>query len=122
MPKGTQLKVASEQIESRILLVRAHKVMLDADLGQLYEVETRVLVQALKRNLERFPPDFMFQLSDQEFRNLRSQVVMSSTAASRSWGGRRTAPYAFTEQEVAMLSSVLRSARAIAVNVEIMRA
>ena len=82
----------------------------------LYGVPTKVLVQAIKRNLERFPEDFMFQLSEEEFENLRSRSVTSS------WGGRRYAPYAFTEQGVAMLSSVLKSPRAIAVNVEIMRA
>ena len=92
--------------------------MLDADLAELYGVETRVLVQAVKRNLTRFPEDFMFQFSADEFAALRSQTVTSNTAGR---GGRRTAPYAFTEQGVAMLSSVLGSARAIAVNIEIMR-
>ena len=90
--------------------------MLDADLATLYEVETRALVQAVKRNLERFPADFMLRLSEQEHAFLRSQSVMSS------WGGRRTAPYAFTEQGVAMLASVLRSHRAIATSIAIMRA
>jgi hypothetical protein len=104
-------------IQSRILALREQRVMLDADLAQLYGVETRVLVQAVKRNLARFPEDFMFQLSAAEFANLRSQSVISSA----SHGGRRTAPYAFTEQGVAMLSSVLGSPRAIAVNIEIMR-
>ena len=89
--------------------------MLDADLATLYGVETRALVQAVKRNLARFPDDFMFQLSFDEAINLRSQSVISS------WGGRRTPPYAFTEQGVAMLSSVLHSERAAQVNVEIMR-
>jgi hypothetical protein len=92
------------------------KVILSPDLA-LYDVETRALVQAVKRNLDRFPADFMFQLNDQEFRRLKSQIVTSS------WGGlRRATPYAFTEQGVAMLSSVLRSHRAIQVNIEIMRA
>jgi ORF6N domain len=91
--------------------------MLDADLAQRYGVETRVLVQAVKRNLARFPEDFMFQLSAEEFANLRSQSVISSAGH----GGRRTAPYAFTEQGVAMLSTVLGSPHAIAVNIEIMR-
>jgi hypothetical protein len=91
--------------------------MLDASLAELYGVETRALVQAVKRNRPRFPADFMFQLSKEEFADLRSQNVMSS-----SWGGRRSPPYAFTEQGVAMLSSVLRSRRASEVNVEIMRA
>jgi hypothetical protein len=105
-------------IQSRILSLREQRVMLDADLAQLYGVETRVLVQAVKRNLARFPDDFMFQLSAEEFAALRSQSVISNTEGR---GGRRTAPYAFTEQGVAMLSSVLGSPRAIAVNIEIMR-
>jgi hypothetical protein len=104
-------------IQRRILALREQRVMLDADLAQLYGVETRVLMQAVKRNLARFPEDFMFQLSAEEFANLRSQSVISSAGH----GGRRTAPYAFTEQGVAMLSSVLGSPRAIAVNIEIMR-
>jgi len=107
----------AERIESRIYLLRGHKVMLSTDLADLYEVEPRALVQAVKRNIERFPEDFMFQLSQEEFDNLKSQIVISS------WGGlRRATPYAFTEQGVAMLSSVLRSKRAVMVNVEIMRA
>ena len=105
-------------IGSRILTLREQRVMLDADLAELYGVQTKVLVQAVKRNLSRFPEDFMFQLSAEEFAALRSQTV-TSNAGGR--GGRRTAPYAFTEQGVAMLSSVLGSARAIAVNIEIMR-
>lgn len=105
-------------IQSRILALREQRVMLDADLAQLYGVQTRVLVQAVKRNLARFPGDFMFQLSDEEFAALRSQSVISNAEGR---GGRRTAPYAFTEQGVAMLSSVLGSPRAIAVNIEIMR-
>jgi hypothetical protein len=106
-----------ERVEQRILLIRGQKVMLSTDLAELYGVEPRVLVQAVKRNIERFPNDFMFQLSEDEFANLKSQIVTSS------WGGiRRATPYAFTEQGVAMLSSVLRSKRAIQVNVEIMRA
>ncbi|NWG87364.1 MAG: ORF6N domain-containing protein [Hydrogenophilaceae bacterium] len=106
----------TDAISSAILVIRGQRVMLDADLAQLYGVETRALIQAVKRNLDRFPPDFMFQLANQELANLKSQFVISS------WGGRRTAPYAFTEQGVAMLSSVLRSSQAIAVNIEIMRA
>ena len=105
-------------IQSRILALREQRVMLDADLAQLYGVETRVLVQAVKRNLARFPEDFMFQLSAEEWAALRSQSVISNTEGR---GGRRTAPYAFTEQGVAMLSTVLGSPRAIAVNIEIMR-
>jgi hypothetical protein len=107
----------TEQIEHSILLIRGHKVLLDMDLATLYGVETRVLVQAVRRNPERFPEDFMFQLTKAEFDDLRSQSVIS-----RSWGGRRYPPYVFTEQGVAMLSSVLRSAQAAQVNVEIMRA
>lgn len=106
-----------ERIQKAILLVRRQKVILDADLAGLYGVETRVLVQAVKRNLERFPEDFMFQLNRKEFAVLKSQIVTSS-----GWGGRRYPPYAFTEQGVAMLSSVLHSQRAIHVNIEIMRA
>ena len=107
--------VPAELIEKKILLIRGHKVMLDSDLAELYGVPTKVLLQAVKRNLERFPDDFMFQLSEIESLNLRSQFVTSS------WGGRRYAPYAFSEQGVAMLSSVLRSKRAIQANVQIMR-
>jgi ORF6N domain-containing protein len=96
--------------------MRGQKVMLSTDLAELYEVEPRILVQAVKRNSERFPSDFMFQLNLQEVRNLKSQFVISS------WGGKRFLPYAFTEQGVAMLSSVLHSKRAVQVNIEIMRA
>lgn len=106
-----------EKIERRVFLIRGHRVMLSTDLADLYAVEPRVLVQAVKRNRERFPADFMFQLTEQEFDRLKSQIVTSS------WGGlRRAFPYAFTEQGVAMLSSVLRSKRAIQVNIAIMRA
>lgn len=107
-------------IQSRILSLRSQRVMLDADLAQLYGVETRAVVQAVKRNAQRFPTDFMFQLDADEFAALRSQTVISNVA-STGRGGRRTAPYAFTEQGVAMLSSVLNSERAVAVNIEIMR-
>src|SRR4030043_1334245 len=109
--------VPVDRIEKSILQIGGKKVMLDADLAELYGVETRVLVQAVKRNLDRFPEDFMFQLTEEQFTNLRSQIVTSS-----GWGGRRYPPYVFTEQGVAMLSSVLRSSRAIQVNIEIMRA
>src|SRR4030042_915313 len=109
--------IPAERIEQSILLIRGHKVMLSTDLAELYQVEARVLVQAVKRNIARFPQDFMFQLTEEEFSNLKSQIVISS------WGGlRRARPYAFTEQGVAMLSSVLNSERAIKVNIEIMRA
>lgn len=109
--------IPQQRIERSILLIRGEKVMLDNDLADLYEVETKALTRAVRRNLDRFPEDFMFQLTDSEFANLRSQF-----GTSRVWGGRRYAPYAFTEQGVAMLSSVLRSKRAVQVNVEIMRA
>ena len=112
-----QSLVPLERIERAILLIRGQKVMLSTDLAELYGVEPRVLVQAVKRNIERFPRDFLFQLTKAESSNLKSQIVISS------WGGvRRAAPYAFTEQGVAMLSSVLRSKRAVQVNIEIMRA
>jgi hypothetical protein len=117
--KSTIVKtnIPAERIEQRIFILRGHKVMLSTDLASLYEVEPRALVQAVKRNLERFPGDFMFQLTADEFENLKSQFVTSS------WGGlRRAMPYAFTEQGVAMLASVLNSRRAVQVNIEIMRA
>src|SRR5439155_16967919 len=106
-----------DRIRNSIILIRGQKVILDRDLAHLYRVETRVLVQAVKRNMARFPRDFMFQLSEREFERLRSQIVISN-----SRGGRRSAPYAFTEQGVAMLSTVPPSRAAVAVNVEIMRA
>jgi len=109
--------VPVQRIEKSILLIRGQKVMLDTDLANLYGVETRTLTQAVKRNAERFPSDFMFQLTRDEFDSLRSQIVIS-----KGKGGRRYRPYAFTEQGVAMLSTVLRSKRAVQVNVEIMRA
>jgi ORF6N domain-containing protein len=110
--------LAAPAIEKRILVVRGRQVMLDEDLADLYGVETRVLVQQVRRNEKRFPADFMFQLSTEEFDDLKSQFVMSSGGH----GGRRKRPLVFTEQGVAMLSGVLRSDRAIAVNIEIMRA
>ena len=114
-----QYLVPVERIEKAILLVRKQKVLLDADLAALYGVETRVLVQAVKRNLERFPEDFMFQLSREETDFLRSQIVTLKMGRGQH---RKYLPYVFTEQGVAMLSSVLRSSRAIQVNIEIMRA
>ena len=99
-------------LEKRIYLMRGHKVLLSPDLAELYGVETKKLLQAVRRNINRFPEDFMFRLTAEELDNLRSQFVTSS------WGGHRYAPYAFTEQGVAMLSSVLKSPRAIAVNIE----
>ena len=111
------VKLEEVIIEGKIFLIRGHKVMLSIDLAELYNVETKVLTQAVKRNIERFPSDFMFQLTYREFTNLKSQIVTSS------WGGiRRAMPYAFTEQGVAMLSGILNSPRAIRVNIEIMRA
>ncbi len=95
--------ILAEQITRSILFIRKQKVILSSSLAELYEVEPRVLVQAVKRNIDRFPGDFMFQLTKQDVSNLKSQFVISS------WGGARAAPYAFTEQGVAMLSSVLRS-------------
>jgi len=104
-------------IESRIHLIRGSKVMLDADLAQLYGVATKNLNLAVTRNRDRFPDDFIFRLDAQEFANLRLQIETSKTR-----GGRRYLPYAFTQEGIAMLSSVLRGPRAVAVNVEIMRA
>lgn len=108
--------VPVERIERHILWIRNQKVMLDSDLAELYGVSTKALNQAVKRNADRFPDDFMFRLNAEEADNLKSQFVTAS-----SHGGRRNLPYAFTEQGVAMLSSVLRSQRAIQVNVQIMR-
>jgi hypothetical protein len=140
MREDRPMAVQEAKIERAILLIRGEKVMLDADLAALYGVATRVLIQAVKRNAERFPPDFMFQLTKEEVDLLRSQFVTSKSASRLNQGesgilrsqfvipkitdprgGRRYPPYAFTEQGVAMLSSVLHSPRAIAVNIEIMR-
>jgi hypothetical protein len=107
-----------EQIEQAIKVVRGHRVLLDSDLARLYGVTTAALNQAVKRNAARFPPDFAFRLTQQEFTVLISQSVISRAGG----GGRRKLPWVFTEHGVAMLSSVLRSARAAQVNVEIMRA
>jgi hypothetical protein len=115
MTESTSI-VPIERIERCILLIRGHKVILDRDLADLYGVETKTLNRAVQRNLDRFPGDFMFQLSLEDLENLRCQNGTSS-----SWGGRRYPPYAFTEQGVAMLSSVLNSPRAVQVNIEIMR-
>jgi CRISPR/Cas system-associated exonuclease Cas4 (RecB family) len=111
-----QALVEYEIVRSKISVVRGMRVMFAQDLAELYGVETKVIMQAVQRNIDRFPSDFMFQLTNQEFTNLKSQIVTSS------WGGIRKLPFAFTEQGVAMLSGVLRSPRAIAVNIEIMRA
>jgi phage regulator Rha-like protein len=113
--KTDKLAIPDEIITSKIYLIRDRKVMLDADLAELYGVATGNLNKAVKRNIARFPEDFMFQLTKEEFNNLVFQIGTSS------WGGRRIPPYAFTEQGVAMLSGVLNSERAIKVNIQIMR-
>jgi len=110
--------ISIERIEQSIFLIRGQKVMLDADLAQLYGLETKNLNKAVKRHLDRFPEDFMFQLTTEESENLRFQIGTSK----RQRGGRRYLPYAFTEQGVAMLSGVLNSPTAVKVNIEIMRA
>ncbi len=110
--------IAAPAIEKRIFVFRGRQVMLDEDLADLYGVETRRLIEQVKRNRDRFPEDFMFQLSKEEAAVLRSQIAISNGGS----GGRRYAPYVFTEQGVAMLSGVLKSKRAVAVNLAIMRA
>lgn len=126
-----------EIIENKVYIIRGQRVMLDKDLAWLYEVETRYLNKAVKRNLERFPQDFMFQLTKEEYKNLMFQIGTSSLksqiATSKdesnwksqtvisNWGGDRKLPYAFTEHGVAMLSSILKSKRAIAINIQIVR-
>jgi phage regulator Rha-like protein len=107
--------IPDEVLMNKIFLIRDEKVMLDADLAELYGVETKRLNEQVKRNISRFPEDFMFQLSKEEFKNLKSQIATSN------WGGRRTQPFAFTEHGVLMLSSVLNSERAIQVNIQIIR-
>jgi len=121
MDKKQTSLIPAERIEQSILLLRGQKVMLDSDLATLYGVETKVLLQAVKRNLDRFPDDFMFQLDGEEWNALRSQFVTLNKPTGRGQH-RKYRPYAFTEQGVAMLSSVLRSPQAVAVNIEIMRA
>ncbi|MCW5961828.1 MAG: ORF6N domain-containing protein [Pyrinomonadaceae bacterium] len=111
--------VTLDLIERKIYIVREQKVMLDSDLANLYGVSTKRLNEQVKRNLQRFPEDFMFQLTNDELENLRSQIATSS---SKTYGGRRYMPYVFTEQGVAMLSGVLNSERAVQVNIGIMRA
>ncbi|HQQ93918.1 MAG TPA: ORF6N domain-containing protein [Bacteroidia bacterium] len=113
--KETSLNVPEEAIMNQIYLIRGLKVMLDKDLAHLYQVTTGNLNKSVQRNIKRFPSDFMFQLSEQEFKNLIFQFGTSS------WGGTRKLPYAFTEQGVAMLSGILYSDRAISVNIQIMR-
>ena len=109
--------IPSELIEKKILYLRGHKVILSTHLAELYEVEPKVMIQAVKRNSERFPADFMFQITNEEFADLKSQIVTSNRG-----GIRRANPYTFTEQGIALLSSVLRSNRAVQVNIAIMRA
>lgn len=126
-PKAVPAKNSTSQeiIRNMIFLIRGKKVMLDSDLALLYGVETKQLKRAVRRNISRFPDDFMFELAEGEYENLRCQIGTSRTRsqnATSSWGGRRYAPLAFTEQGIAMLSSVLNSERAIQVNIEIMRA
>jgi hypothetical protein len=119
MPKKpSPTELVAEQVERRIYIVRGQRVMLDEDLAELYEMTTKALNQALRRNPERFPSDFAFQLTPQEFSDLKSQFVTSNDGR----GGRRYQPWVFTEHGVAMLSSVLRSDTAVRVNIEIMRA
>ncbi len=112
---NNKLIIPDEIITSRIYFIREQKVMIDSDLSELYGVETRRLNEQVKRNSSRFPEDFMFRLTDEEFANLKSQIATSS------WGGRRKPPYVFTEHGVLMLSSVLNSERAVSVNIQIMR-
>jgi len=109
--------ISNKEIEDKIYVIRGLKVMLDRDLAELYGVETRVLNQAVKRNINRFPSDFMFQLNPEEFKNWKSQIVISN----REKMGLRKSPLVFTEQGVSMLSSVLNSEKAIQVNIQIMR-
>ena len=116
----TERRIDLPLLESQIVVIRGRQVLLDSVLADLYGVETRALLQALRRNADRFPEDFVFQMENHELKALRSQFVISKDVARR--GGRRYRPYAFTEQGVAMLSSVLSSSRAVQVNIEIMRA
>jgi len=116
MPTSKSL-ISIETIQNRILIIRGQKVIIDVDLAEIYGVATKVLNQAIRRNIDRFPEDFMFQLNKEEFKILRSQIVTSS-----GWGGRRYPPYAFTEHGAVMAASVLNSPRAIAVSVQVVRA
>jgi hypothetical protein len=113
-----KLLLSDEAIMNKIYLVRGHRVMLDRDLAELYDVETKVLKQAVRRNLMRFPKDFMFEMTKKEFENWRSQVVTSNSGDNM---GLRYSPYCFTEQGLTMLSCILNSKRAIAVNIQIIR-
>ena len=109
------MQVSNESVENKIIMIRDEKVILDGDIAFLYGVETKRLIEQMKRNIERFPKDFMFQLSDEEYKILRSQNATSS------WGGRRTNPYAFTEQGLYMIATVLKSPKAIETNIAIIR-
>lgn len=113
---GKELTISNDELKNKIYTIRGIQVMIDEDLAGLYGVDTRVLNQAVKRNIERFPPNFLFQLTELEYKNLISQFVTSS------WGGRRNFPYVFTEQGVAMLSGVLKSPAAIRISIQIMNA
>jgi phage regulator Rha-like protein len=115
----------SAQIQNMIYEIRGQQVMLDADLAKIYQVETRVMNQVVKRNIDRFPPEFMFQLTQTEYDNLRSQIATSnlkSQIVTSSWGGRRKLPFAFTEHGVIMLSSVLNSKIAAQINIAVVKA
>jgi phage regulator Rha-like protein len=118
MKKETGL-MSTEIIERKIYLIRGMKVMLDSDLAELYQVETRTLIQAVKRNVKRFPPEFMFQVSEKEFKKWRSQIVMSNPGAKM---GLRRPPYTFTEHGVTMLASVLRSKKAVEISIYVVKA
>jgi ORF6N domain-containing protein len=124
LPALRQRLPVVELVQRRIYLIRGQKVMIDADLAELYQVTTKSLNQAVRRNAGRFPEDFMFQLTEEETQNLRSQFVTSSDRSKSDdrWGGRRYLPYAFTEHGVAMLSAVLKSQRAIQMSLVIIRA
>ncbi len=115
--KNQKFIIPQSEIASKIYIIRGKQVMLDKDLSEFYNVKTKALNQAAKRNIDRFPEDFMFQLSDKEYNTLRSQIVTSKS----NRGGRRYYPYVFTEQGIAMLSSVLKSKQAIKINIQIMR-
>ena len=117
---NVSLVLSSENIRNLVYLIRNKQVMLDTDLAELYQVETRILNQAVKRNIKRFPEEFYFQLTDDENNNLKSQNVISNSADAR--GGRRTNSYVFTEQGISMLSAILRSDIAINVSINIMKA
>lgn len=118
----THQAITDEKVVSKIYQIRGKRIMLDSDLAQMYNVDTKVLNQAVKRNMLRFPEDFMFTLTQSEWEHLRSQIVTSSAEEQlKVWGGRRTLPFAFTEQGIAMLSSILKSKTAILVNIQIIR-